>query len=279
MRSACERGSLEAAGGGGKLGLVDVHAHLLPGIDDGPTTLADAVSLAQAFVAQGARLVIATPHVSEAYAPRPKLLHERVVGLRSALNEASIRLEVELGAEVALGVARGLSQEVLSQLTLGQGGWVLLEPPHGDVFPFGLLDSISELRARGHSVLIAHPERNRHMRDDPTLIRESLSAGGFLQVTGESLLGGFGRRAKATAWRLLDNGWAHVVASDAHGAERRAPQLDATWNAVERRLGGRAADLLHVHAPSALADGASEKELRSMAPSGERSTWFRARTS
>jgi protein-tyrosine phosphatase len=232
---------------------VELHFHLLPGVDDGPPDLATALELARAAVRDGTRLVTCTPHAAFVDVAE---IPERVRELRAALGEAGIDLGVRAGAELAWYDAPDLGGAELETVAQGPPGrrWLLLEAPlPGTGTLDGLQDSARELRDRGFGLLIGHPERSPALTAAPGAIDRLLVAGDRLQVNGSSLTGYHGAGARAAALELVDAGRAAVIASDAHRPAERAPSLSAAV-AVLRRHGtpGAHAEALVSAAPSAL---------------------------
>lgn len=220
---------------------VELHFHLLPGVDDGPPDLAVALALAREAVRDGTRLVTCTPHAAYVdVAEVPARVHE----LRAALLAAGIALDVRPGAELAwhdVPALGGAELETVAQGPLGRR-WVLLEAPlPGTGTLEGLADSASELRGRGFGVLIGHPERSPALVRTPGAVDDLLAAGDLLQVNASSLTGYHGDGARAAALDLVTDGRAAVIASDAHRPAARAPRLSAAV-AVLRRHGVPAAE-------------------------------------
>jgi protein-tyrosine phosphatase len=203
--------------------LVDLHFHLLHGVDDGPADLEESLDLARAAVHAGTGTVVATPHV------RPDLgttdareILERVREVRSALAAGGIPLTVECGGELGHEMAFDLKADELDLLAQGPPGarWLLVETPfHGIGEDFHA--ATAELRARGFGVLVAHPERSADAAiGDERDLRSELAAGSKAQLNALSLTGGHGEDARRAAWELLHEGLIDVVASDAHGPTR-----------------------------------------------------------
>jgi protein-tyrosine phosphatase len=203
--------------------LVDLHFHLLPGVDDGPGDLQESLDLARAAVHAGTGTIVATPHV------RPDLgitdareIHERVRELRSALATFGIPLTIACGGELGHEMAFELRSDELDLLAQGPPGarWLLVETPfHGIAEDFHA--ATAELRARGFGVLVAHPERSADAAiGDAAGLRRELAAGSQAQLNALSLTGGHGEDARRAAWELLHQGLVDVVASDAHGPSR-----------------------------------------------------------
>lgn len=207
--------------------MIDLHCHLLPGIDDGPEDVAGALALARAQAAAGIRVVACTPHVAHGYpANSSSLIAGAFAALREQLADEQIELEIVPGAEVALIRALELGDDELAALHLGgsSGSWLLLEAPLASEVP-RLSQLVQGLQARGHRPLLAHPERCAAFHRDPKLLAELVDAGAAAQVTASSLTGDFGRTVQKLARGMVDAGLIHVVASDAHDARRRPPGL------------------------------------------------------
>jgi protein-tyrosine phosphatase len=216
--------------------VIDLHSHLLPGLDDGPATLADAVALARAAVADGITTSVCTPHMAEAWPTAPARMREAVDALRARLVEEEIPLELRTGGEITLGWLAGMSDEDLAAASLGGSGrWLLIEL-RGGGWPLGLADRLGDLEIRGFNVVFAHPERAEFVQRAPDRLHELVGRGALLQLNAESLLGEHGPRAATTAVTLLRGGLAHLIASDAHSADDRPPRLTAGLAAAEREL-------------------------------------------
>ena len=204
---------------------VDLHFHLLPGVDDGPPSMADAIELARLAVADGIASVTATPHVRRVAVDE---LDGRVEELRAELRCAGVPLTVECGGEVAPGDVDTLTQSELDMLAAGPADarYVLLEAPLWDS-PDSLHDAASTLRSRGFGVLVAHPERCPGLFEHGCAgLHRELDAGSRLQVSTSSLLGRHGGQARLNAEAIVRRGFATVLASDAHRPSR-PPTLGA----------------------------------------------------
>ncbi|HWT24737.1 MAG TPA: CpsB/CapC family capsule biosynthesis tyrosine phosphatase [Solirubrobacteraceae bacterium] len=233
----------------------ELHFHLLPGVDDGPGDMAEAVELARLAVEDGTGIVCTTPHVRELL--RQGILHEvpaRVAEVRAALAKAGVPLEVIPGGEVAHEDLPALGDRELDAVAQGPPGrrWVLIEAPlFGDDLQ-GFLAGTAEIRRRGYGTLIGHPERCRPLMDAAGAIEEELRAGARLQVNGSSLTGLHGERQRAWAVGLVRAGHVHVMASDAH-RPTRGPVLGAALAALAAEgIAGPAAEALAARNPRAL---------------------------
>jgi protein-tyrosine phosphatase len=202
---------------------VDLHFHLLPGVDDGPADMDASLELARAAVADGSSAVVVTPHVrADLGLTDPVEIHARVMELRFALAFADIPLEVRCGGELGHELVGRMRQSELELIAQGPSGsrWVLVETPfHGIGSDFH--DATDELRDRGFGVLVAHPERSADASLDAAAgLRRELAAGSLAQLNALSLTGDHGEDACSAAWELIAEGLIAVVASDAHGPTR-----------------------------------------------------------
>ncbi len=220
--------------------MIDLHSHILPGLDDGPATLEGSLELARAAVAEGTRTILATPHVDGDFGIGPEAIAAALGELRAALAEAEIPLEVLAGGEIAIWRLVDLDDETLRELALGGGPYLLVESPFspvgGDFEPLVL-----DLRRRGHRVLLAHPERCPVFQRDVSRLARLLAAGALAQITAGSMAGTFGSTVQRFTSTLLREGLVSVVASDAHDTRRRPPGLNAGFRALERELPGLSA--------------------------------------
>ncbi len=210
----------------GGLPWIDLHCHCLPGVDDGPNTLAGALELCRMLVAQGVGQVVATPHQLGRYEGRNSALDIRaaVARLSEELDRASILLKIQVGAEVRIdpGVATLLQRDQILSIADAKR-YVLLELPLDiSVNPVRLIHQLGE---QGIGTVIAHAERYAAVVRQPALVIDWIAAGAVLQINADSLLGESGGAIEACAWELLRRGTVAAVASDAHDAVRRKPRI------------------------------------------------------
>ena len=231
--------------------MIDLHCHILPGVDDGPLDLAGSIAMAREHVARGTTVVAATPHVSWDYPNGAESIASGVAELNGALQDEGIPLEVVTGAEVALTRAVDMSAEQLAGLRLGGGPWLLLEAPISVDSP-GIEGLVGIVQSRGVRVLLAHPERCASFHTDPDLLGRLVAGGCLAQVTAGALTGFFGRTVQAAARRYLDAGLVHVVSSDAHDATHRAPGVG---DPLDEAGYGALRDWMGAQVPRALLDG------------------------
>lgn len=212
--------------------MIDLHSHILPGVDDGAGSMSESVEMARAAVADGIRVIAATPHVRADYPTLPETM-ERVLGeLRGSLRAAEVPLQVLPGAEVAFDLLPRLSSDDL--LRFGLGGserYLLVELPYVG-WPLDVGHRLLDLRRRGFWPVIAHPERIDEVQRSPERLRPLVEAGALVQVTAAAIDGRIGRRARDAAFALLGRGLAHIVASDAHSPDVRRVGLSAAVRAI-----------------------------------------------
>jgi protein-tyrosine phosphatase len=220
--------------------VIDLHSHLLPGVDDGPATMGDSVAMARAAWESGTRTMVCTPHMIAGYPTDPPRVHSGVRDLAAALREAEIGLKVTTGAEIALDHLPRMNDADLAMSTLGgRGEWLLLEMPFLG-WPLRLGEILRDLEIRGFRAILAHPERADAIQRSPDRIRDVIGRGALVQLTAGSFLGDHGPAARRTAGILLAGGAAHLIASDAHSAGPwRGPEIGPGLQA--------AADAIDVH--------------------------------
>jgi protein-tyrosine phosphatase len=239
-------------------GYVDIHAHVLPGIDDGPAELEGALEMLRAAAVSGTSTIVATPHIRGDFpdvqvselAGRCQELRERIAGER-------LGIELVSGAEVSLVWAVDASDEELKLVTYGQRGTdVLIETPLTTTA--GLDTLLYELRVRGLRVTLAHPERSREFQRDPSPLSDLAARGILLQVNADSLLGNPRRSATAKLGAALcRDGLAHALASDGHRAQAWRPvsRLPEAVRAASELVGPERAQWLASDAPAAIVAG------------------------
>ena len=220
--------------------MIDLHCHLLPGIDDGPETLEEALEMARIAVANGIEEAHVTPHLHPGRweNDRPKIA-AAVEAYRAALSQAGIPLEIGYAAEVRL------DYEILPLIEAGRVPFLgaldgfkvmLLEFPHSHV-PVGADKFVDWLIARSIRPLIAHPERNKDLMRDPGKLEPFMKQGCLLQVTADAVAGGFGDLCALRAREFLERGWVSVLASDAHDTTDRPPRMAPGRDAAAKIVG------------------------------------------
>ena len=212
--------------------MIDLHSHLLPGIDDGVRTIAESLDLLRAAHADGIARIAATPHVREDYPTSPAEMELRLAEVCGAAREAAIPVEVLPGGELDLEFAARLDDAELRRFGLGgTSSLLLLEFPYLG-WPLQLADLVFDLQLRGFRIVLAHPERNLDVQHDPERLRPLVDGGVVVQLTAASLDSRLGGAPGTAAKQLLDARLAHLLASDAHAPDVRSVGLSKARDAV-----------------------------------------------
>jgi protein-tyrosine phosphatase len=235
--------------------MIDLHCHILHGLDDGAATLDESLAMCRVAAADGIRVIAATPHSPGSVASRhydPALIHERVRELNAALVVEGLPLEIVAGTEICYDADLLEQLKRGALLPYGRSRSVLVElarntlPPMLDVLLFNL-------QVAGYRVVLAHPERVIEVQRDPNQLLPLIERGVLMQLTAEALTGGQGQRMQATAETLLTHGMVHLLASDAHGLPpQRPPQIAAARARAAALADAGTADRLVTTTPAAL---------------------------
>lgn len=205
--------------------MIDIHSHILPRVDDGSDNMAMSIEIANLYVENGIDKVICTPHYIEgADSPSSEEIRIHIEELKKELFKAAIPLEIYSGNEVYVTpniVSKILEGEVL---TLNNSSYVLIELPMNDM-PIYAKDLIYELKVKGITPIIAHPERYSSVIEDPNILYEFINMGALAQLNLPSLEGLYGKRAKEVGAKLLEHNMIHFVGTDTHSNRRRSPRI------------------------------------------------------
>lgn len=256
---------------------VDIHCHLLPGIDDGAADWDESLAMARMAVDEGTTTIIATPHQLGSFSRNDgEEIRRRTAELQQRLNDADVPLRVLPGADVRIEddlVSRLTSGDVL---TLGdRGRHVLLELPHELYLPLEpLLDDLSR---KGIAGILSHPERNQGILRQPDVLVPLVDAACLMQITAGSLCGTFGPQCQELAEWMLSQGLVHFVATDAHGPRRRRPLMCRAYERVCELAGEEAAADLCGRNPALVAEGRQVPPGRRERPPRRRSGWWSRR--
>jgi len=252
--------------------LIDLHCHLLPGIDDGSKSLAMSLEMARLACSDGISTIVCTPHIlPTVYENKGPDIKAGVASLQQALSAAGISLRLLSGADVHIvpDLVAGLSDGRL--ITLAGSRYLLLEPPH-HVMPPYFTDCIFKLQAAGYVAILTHPERLSWIESQYALIRGMVQNGLWVQLTAGSLTGRFGRGPRYWAERMLDQGLCHVIATDAHDTSTRPPHLARAKEMVAQRLGAAEATNIFLIRPRGVIDNLSPAMLPSLPHASRRPT-------
>ena len=229
--------------------MIDLHCHILPGIDDGATDLSVSIAMAQAFVADGVSVVACTPHILPGlYLNSGPQIRKATAQLQGALEQQSIPLKLVSGADNHITPSFVAELRAGHLLSLADSRYVLVEPPH-HVAPPRLEDLFFELLLAGYVPVLTHPERLTWINSHYEVIQHLAKAGVWMQLTAGSLTGAFGRNARYWSERMLDEGLAHILATDAHDMNRRPPNLSEGREFASRRVGEEEAEHLVLARP------------------------------
>jgi len=241
--------------------MLDMHCHLLPGIDDGAVDLEVALAMARMAVADGITCIACTPHIYPGlYENTAQGIRAAVANLRVELARHGIALELTTGADVHLepGLVGSIRGGRIP--TLAGSRYLLLEPPH-HVAPPRFEESVFELTVAGYVPVITHPERLSWLDDHYPMFQRLAKAGAWMQVTAGSVTGRFGRRPKYWSERMLDESMVHLLATDAHDPQRRPPLLAEARAACADRVGEVEARRLVIDRPRGIIDNQAPQDL------------------
>jgi protein-tyrosine phosphatase len=236
---------------------VDIHCHLLPGIDDGAKSWEESLAMAEIAVADGIGTIVVTPHQLGNFAHNGgATIRQRTAELQQQVREQGLPLVVHPGADVRIDEFMLAGLRSGDVLTLAdRGTHVLLELPHELYFPLeGVLDRLQQAGMIG---ILSHPERNQGLLQQPHLTRSLVERGCLMQVTAGSLMGTFGQPCQKMAEWMLEEGLVHFLATDAHGSKSRRPLLKRAFQRVTQLLDEETATDLCCRNPAAIVAGES----------------------
>jgi protein-tyrosine phosphatase len=233
--------------------MIDIHHHLLPGLDDGARSLDISLAMVEMAIADGITHIACTPHASHHYFFNP----ERNAALFAELQDAVSRKFGEQAITLGLGCDFHLmfdniedAQRHPTRYTMNGHNYLLVEFPDSSISP-NTAQTFYQLSLSGMTPIITHPERNLILARQPDRMLEWLKAGALIQVTASSLTGRFGPTAEQAARWLLDHQWVHFLATDAHNTESRPPQLRPAFDLVAEQYDRATAERLCIANPRA----------------------------
>ncbi|QHT48030.1 tyrosine protein phosphatase [Bacillus sp. SB49] len=218
--------------------MIDLHSHILPGVDDGAQTIEESVQMARAAEADGIHTIIATPHHKNGRYDNYK--HDiilQVSELNRTFQERGIKLEVLPGQETRVygEFIAGLEQEEILPIQV-DSSYVLVEFPSSSV-PRYASELFFEIQVAGYTPIIVHPERNKAIMEKPDILYSFVKKGAFAQLTAGSVCGKFGKKIKKFSEQLLEANLAHLIATDAHNTDTRGFCLSEAYETVEKNFG------------------------------------------
>jgi protein-tyrosine phosphatase len=234
---------------------VDIHCHLIPGIDDGSQSWDQSREMAEMALSDGVVTIVATPHQLGNFAHNHgKQIRAKTAELQQLLKQHGIALQVLPGADVRIEEGMLDKLQIGEVLTLAdQGRHVLLELPHELYFPMEHV--LIQLQRAGLVGILSHPERNQGLLKRPGLVESLVQAGCLMQVTCGSLMGTFGSASRQMAERMLEEGLVHFLATDAHGPNARRPLMRRAWERVAKLVGAEIATDLFCRNPARVIAG------------------------
>ncbi|RSK28865.1 tyrosine protein phosphatase [Bacillus sp. HMF5848] len=217
--------------------MIELHCHILPGLDDGARNLAESVEMAKVAVEEGITTIVATPHHKNGqYTNEKQTIDEAVVSFQKALTELQIPLQILPGQEVRLygELLEDKAQGFLN--TLADSKYILVEFPSNHI-PRYAEKMLYDLQLAGVIPIIAHPERNAEIMENPTKLYDLVKKGAYTQITASSVTGHFGKKIKKFSLELVEHNLTQFIASDAHNVSSRGFHLREAYNVLEKQFG------------------------------------------
>ena len=236
--------------------MIDLHCHVLPGIDDGSGSLETSLEFCRIAVEDGVRTVVCTPHMREGFYRNPaETIRRSLEDLRREVEAAGIPLELRPGCEAHIAPELPESVAAGELMTYNDGGrYLLLELPYRQ-YPVRVEDLVFSLKLAGITPVLAHPERIRFFQDDLGRVETLVRMGCLGQLTSSSLTGTFGSRVRALSEEMIHRGLVHVLGSDAHDTEYRPPRLAEARRRWAELAGEEAAERATESWPRAILEG------------------------
>lgn len=242
--------------------MIDIHCHILPGIDDGAETTQESLDMCQIAVDDGIKVIVATPHFTPGrFEPASTTVFSLIDALQKQVDEARLDLKILSGADLAVSPEYLAYIESHEHITINKSSkYVLAELPHAGA-PIGWEDFLFKVIDAGITPILTHPERNPSFMKDPLSLRKFVDYGGLVQVTAMSITGDFGKDIQVTVATLLKEGLVHVIATDAHSTENRIPVLSEAVDMASDIVGKDVADAFVTTVPQAIVDGVATPSL------------------
>jgi protein-tyrosine phosphatase len=235
--------------------MVDIHHHLLWGLDDGAKDIETSIAMAKASAADGVTHIVCTPHANGTWEYKPEENRAKVAELQARLDAESIPVQLGIGCDFHLTYDNIVeAKQNPAKFSINGLGYLMVEIPDYGV-PRGLSETFYELQLAGLTPVLTHPERNPTLQHDLNRVAEWMRGGVLIQVTGDSVTGRMGKNAEKIAHQLLARKWVHFLATDAHNVTSRPPRLSEARTLVARKYGAEYAEKLTGANPRAAFDG------------------------
>jgi protein-tyrosine phosphatase len=239
--------------------MIDLHCHILPDIDDGPSDISESIEMARIAAADGIKTIVAAPHIDHPGWPEAadkedlsEVIDEKVDLLNRCLKSEKIPVEILWGGEVSAF----LSPDSCKRFTINRSAYLIVEFPHSHL-PVNAREIIFNMTVSGLRPIISHPERNPSVVQNPERLYTLVQSGALAQITAASLTGEFGRETQACAQYLLRRQMVHFMASDGHSVNGRPPVLSEAFKTVKKHFGKETATALFNTNPEAVLEGKS----------------------
>lgn len=232
--------------------MIDIHSHILPGVDDGSKSMEETVELLKIAQDNGTKIIVASPHSDSEYTYDYEQVDALIAEAQALVGDG---IKIVRGCDFHLMFANvSAAMEHPRRYTINNGPYILMELSDMMIFP-NTSDIWRQLENYGIRIILTHPERNQILQTKFEQIEKWVGEGFYMQVTAMSLLGMFGKKAYKIATRMLDKGLAHFVASDGHDPIGRPPRLDVAFEWVKERYSSELAELLFIDNPRAAVNG------------------------
>lgn len=228
--------------------MIDIHHHLLFGVDDGPKDLESSVAQAEAAAADGITHIVCTPHANDVFEFSPERNQAKLAAIRERVGD---KLTLGLGCDFHLSYDN--IEDALEhphKFTINQGSYLLVEFAEF-MIPQNIGDTFYEFTVKGMRPIVTHPERNPLLQREHEQMGAWMRTGCLVQITAASLGGRFGKRAEALAWEMIGKNWVHFIATDAHNLQGRRPCMSEAYAAIAQRCGQETANRLCIENPRA----------------------------
>lgn len=220
--------------------MIDLHAHILPGTDDGPKTVDESLEICRMAASDGIKKIVATPHVYPGiYDNQRQDILKKVARLNRLVREKGLDLEIMPGADIYFTPELFMHLDNEHYIGINNTNYLLIEFPQ--ILPVNCDALVFNLKCKGYIPIISHPERNPDIQRNPDRLKRFIEMGALAQITAMSLTGAFGYMIKRSARSMLEQGLIHIIATDAHSIDKRPPILSKGVEIAGKIIGKDAA--------------------------------------